>query len=125
MLKVLIWKHILCQMMKTDYKHYEQCSDKFLWKAGNTKMQSVAKAISKTKVNMDAVFSKNKLGINNFIFDELRSTQKDYGGFRLFLILMLSVLTIMRLISRNLFLPKVTRKKTRSSASFRETLGRS
>ena len=97
----------------------------FCGKQGNTKMQSVTKAISKTKVNMDTVFSKNKLGIYNFIFYELRLTQKDYGGFRLFLILMLSVLTIMRIVSGNVFLPKVTRKETRSSASFRETLGRS
>ena len=34
-----------------------------------------------------------------------------------------SVLTIIQTISGNLFLPKVTRKETRSSASFRETLG--
>ena len=49
----------------------------FCGKQGNTKMQSVTKAISKTKVNMDTVFSKNKLGIYNFIFYELRLTQKD------------------------------------------------
>ena len=34
-----------------------------------------------------------------------------------------NVFTIIRTISENLFLPKVTRKETRSSASFRETLG--
>ena len=58
MLKISISKHVFCQMMKTDYKHCKQCSDKFLWKYNypflkykqrNTKTESVTKKSPKLR----------------------------------------------------------------------------
>lgn len=58
MLKISISKNVLCQMMKTVYKHCKQCSDKFLWKYNypflkykqrNTKMESLTKKSPKLR----------------------------------------------------------------------------